>query len=31
MQYPKKEHINFQSRVFVSKNVVNKILKPARK
>ena len=31
MQHPKKTHINFQSRVFVSKNVVNKILKPDQK
>ena len=27
MQHPKKAHINFQSWVFVSKNVMNKILK----
>ena len=31
MQHFKKAHINFQSCVFVSKNVVNKILKPVRK
>ena len=29
MQHPKKAHINFQSCVFVPKNIVNKILKPA--
>ena len=31
MQHAKKAHINFQGWVFVSKNVVNKILQPVRK